>query len=289
VATGLETECNGIDDDGNGIVDDVDIGKDGVCDCLKISTIGGTGGWGGGTVFDAWLEARSETPSTALGHVILTEEMLAETQILVILDVSNDRSYEPGVPEAEAQLLYDWVVGGGSVMALIGFHGGDFERERVNEMLSLFGMSYDGDDILHSGVDGTMAVDEFYDHPTTREVDAVGAQVGKAILGEEGDTMAVDELYDHPTTREVDAVGAQVGKAILGEEGDTVAEGEGAVVGQAIRVGEGKLFMWGDEWITYDSEWSEDQHPEYQVERFWLNIFKWLSPPDECQVPVIVV
>ena len=77
--------------------------------------------------------------------------------------------------------------------------------------------------------------------------------------------------------------------AILGEEGDIIATGEDAVVGQAVAVGEGKLFMWGDEWITYDSEWSEDQHPEYQVEQFWLNIFKWLSPPDECQVPVVMV
>ena len=49
------------------------------------------------------------------------------------------------------------------------------------------------------------------------------------------------------------------------------------------------VIVFGDEWITYDSEWSQDQHPEYQVEQFWLNIFKWLSPSDECQVPIVVV
>jgi hypothetical protein len=47
--------------------------------------------------------------------------------------------------------------------------------------------------------------------------------------------------------------------------------------------------MWGDEWITYDSEWDEGQHPEYDVERFWLNVLKWLTPKDECQVPIVVV
>jgi len=42
--------------------------------------------------------------------------------------------------------------------------------------------------------------------------------------------------------------------------------------------------VWGDEWITYNSEWIE--HPDYQVERFWVNSIKWLSPINECQVPV---
>ncbi len=27
--------CDGIDNDGNGIIDDVDVGHDGVCDCLR--------------------------------------------------------------------------------------------------------------------------------------------------------------------------------------------------------------------------------------------------------------
>jgi hypothetical protein len=42
--------------------------------------------------------------------------------------------------------------------------------------------------------------------------------------------------------------------------------------------------MWGDEWITYDSEWKD--HPDYQVELFWLNVIKWLTPKAECQVAV---
>src|SRR5689334_20015914 len=32
----IETTCNRIDDDCNGVVDDVDVGKDGICDCLGI-------------------------------------------------------------------------------------------------------------------------------------------------------------------------------------------------------------------------------------------------------------
>jgi hypothetical protein len=42
--------------------------------------------------------------------------------------------------------------------------------------------------------------------------------------------------------------------------------------------------VWGDEWITYDSEWQDVE--DQQVELFWLNILKWLSPPMTCQVPI---
>jgi hypothetical protein len=42
--------------------------------------------------------------------------------------------------------------------------------------------------------------------------------------------------------------------------------------------------MWADEWITYDSDW--ESSTSWQIERLWLNLFKWLSPPKTCQVPI---
>ena len=36
--------------------------------------------------------------------------------------------------------------------------------------------------------------------------------------------------------------------------------------------------------MTYDSEWANVT--DEQVELFWLNILKWLSPPKTCQVPI---
>jgi hypothetical protein len=49
-----------MDNDGNQIVDDVDVGGDGVCDCLNIGTIGSIGPWSnGGNIFETWLNART--------------------------------------------------------------------------------------------------------------------------------------------------------------------------------------------------------------------------------------
>jgi hypothetical protein len=49
-------------------------------------------------------------------------------------------------------------------------------------------------------------------------------------------------------------------------------------------VGSGRIAMWADEWITYDSDWASST--QWQIERLWLNLFKWLSPPKQCQVPI---
>ena len=43
----------------------------------------------------------------------------------------------------------------------------------------------------------------------------------------------------------------------------------------------GRARMWADEWITYDELWSELK--DEQVERLWLNILKWLTPPSSAR------
>lgn len=53
---------------------------------------------------------------------------------------------------------------------------------------------------------------------------------------------------------------------------------------QVNQVDSGRVVVWGDEWITYDSEWADLANQ--QVELFWVNILKWLSPPNRCQVPI---
>ena len=64
----------------------------------------------------------------------------------------------------------------------------------------------------------------------------------------------------------------------------TIATGGGFDVGKVQEVGKGHVFLSGDEWITYNSEWND--HPDYQVQQMWLNTIKWLTVAGQCQVTI---
>jgi hypothetical protein len=239
--------CNGIDDDLNGIIDDLDAAGDGVCDCLSIGTLGIAGTWGEGDVFDTWLDARASSGAVDLGSQVLTAELLAPFQIIVAQNLyQNDHTYS----EAEVAALRAWIEAGGGFITLIGFADAN-ERTQVNALLAPFGVSYGSSQILQKGGDAsTVPVTTFYPHPTTENITRVGVDNGYPVEGA-GTVVAAEGGYD---------------------------------VARAVEAGAGRIFVWGDEWITYNSEWTE--HPDYQVERFWLNVLKWVTPTLECQVPL---
>jgi hypothetical protein len=45
-------------------------------------------------------------------------------------------------------------------------------------------------------------------------------------------------------------------------------------------MGAGHGFVWGDEWIEFDSEWSAMP----QIPQLWLQVFTWISPPSRCML-----
>jgi hypothetical protein len=251
--------CDGIDNDSNGIIDDVDKGHDGICDCLRIATLGEQGVWGKGDVFDDWLNSRSDNGAVKLQATTLTLEELNKHQVIVVQNVMEtaqgaanhgiDRAYS----DAEVQALKQWVDAGGGLMTLIGF-GDSVERGNVNKLLAPYGTSYGPEQILQQSGGSTVPISVWFAHPTSNGITKIGVDNGYPVLG--GGTL--------------------VAKA-------TEAQGNWNL-GRALEVSKGHLFMWGDEWITYNSEWKD--HPDYQVERFWLNVIKWLTPQKQCQVAI---
>ena len=151
--------------------------------------------------------------------------------------------------EDEVAALQGWIEAGGGFMTLIGYAGSE-ERANVNQLLVPTGIQYDSAPILAGSP--TIPVTEWEPHPVSDMVTQVGVDNGYEVIG----------------------------------EGDVLARESGFVLLRAKDMGSGKVLVWGDEWITYDSEWTE--HPEYQLERFWLNAIKWLTPATECQVPIII-
>jgi hypothetical protein len=248
--------CDGLDNDDNGIIDDVDLGNDGVCDCLNIATVGQIGPWSnGGNIFADWLNARSPQGAVALDDEVLTPELLRPYQVLVMLHVATTQVTNGRVisaahhafSDAEVAVFEDWVIRGGGVMTTIGYTS-DEAREvvNVNRLLTTVNMGYS---TTRLDLDGY--VTRWTTHPVTDGVSNILTDNGVEPAGF-GSTVA------------------------------TTQNNQPAL--QVLVAGEGRVAVWGDEWITYDSEWADVQ--DQQVERLWLNLLKWLSPPNQCQVPI---
>jgi hypothetical protein len=246
--SGLEAKCDGIDNDQNGIVDDVDLGGDGLCDCLLTATLGRPASEGAGDVFASWLATRSSNGTVALGDRVLTAEVLEPFQVIVVQNVTS-RAYAA----AEVDALRDWIMAGGGLITLTGY-GPLFETVNVNALLAPTNIQYNGIPILYGGpAPATLPISEWVPHPVSEGIARVGFNNGYEVGG----------------------------------TGTVVARSNDVVVLRATELGKGKVLAWGDEWITINSEWSEQL--DYDTERFWLNMFKWLSPPMQCQVPIVFI
>jgi hypothetical protein len=237
--------CDGVDNNCDGVIDNVDKNGDGICDCLLIATLGVVGTWGQGDVFATWLSARSNNGATALADQVLTPELLAKYEVIVAQDVHRNHVYSAD----EVLALQNWVKAGGGFMTLIGYSpAGD--TTNANLLLAPFGMSYGSRSILPRVNGMTVPVTDWTPHPIDQGVTAVGVDSGYEVQG----------------------------------TGTVIARGGGFNVGLTQDVLPGHVFAWADEWITYDSEWT--QHPDYQVELLWVNTIKWLTAATKCQVPV---
>lgn len=234
----MEMVCDGLDDDCNGVVDEVDEGQDGICDCLAIAIIG-TPGSLASSEFEQWLIDRGTTTERINPPVV--DAMGLGAYDVVILDQLT-RSYDP----AEAMAFEAWVTAGGGLMSMTGHTANPVSAQQwPNSILSTFGLEYQGR--LLSG-----PVTDFLPHPISMGLSSVTFLGGFAVV-----------------------------ETIPGSS-DVVGQLAGPVpVAQAQVHGAGKVFVWGDEWIEYDSEWTS--MPEIAL--LWANIFSWLSPADVCALP----
>jgi hypothetical protein len=245
--------CDGIDNDGNGLIDDADVEGDGVCDCLRIATIGAGGAWGGQSVFRGWPNNRAQNAVTALGNRELSDDLLKPYQVIIVLDVAAmENDTQMGIlpahhsfSVAEVSAFAAWVRAGGGVMTTIGYRPNEVDEViNVNRLLSPLGMGYSTTELE---VDGY--VETWVDHPITQGIQKIYTANGVEPAGSNGTTLATDSA-NH-------------------------------VVLQVPQTPDTRIVVWGDDWITYDTQWQAVA--DQQVERLWLNILSWLSPPGSCQ------
>lgn len=246
-----EQTCDDVDDDCNGYVDDIDVGGDGICDCLSIGILGATG-YAPTSNFEAWLTANGTSVTRTLLQNqpgVVTDELLADYDLVII-----DR-IERGLDDAEAQAIEDFVkVDGHGMVTLIGYNFDNNnpvpEVDRANTVVAPFGLAYQGG-YLH---------DDFGVTPTFDQ----GHPIGMGLL-------------------DVNYIGG-VAPADLEDQGTsaifaTVPMGDAGIAHETATGG--RVVMWGDEWVTFDSDWVGFA----DVELFWTNVLAWARPQEFCALP----
>jgi hypothetical protein len=243
--------CDRKDNDGNGVVDDADVEGDGVCDCLKIASIGRPGAYGQGDLqFRTWPNAMAQNHVVSLANAELTPELLADVDVLIVLNVSTfvdvaGENAHHAFTQGEVDAFERWVRAGGGAFTTAGYSGEtDKEVVNVNKLLAPFKLGYSPTKFGLNGI-----VSSWNAHPITQGVMRVYTEAGAEPDGAAAQTLARDAT-DH-------------------------------VALQVPATDPARIIVWGDEWITYASQWKAEA--DQQVERFWVNALTWLSRDDACQ------
>lgn len=246
----VEVSCDNIDNDCDESIDNVDVGNDGICDCLNIAILGATG-YAPNANFEQWIEAQgsSVTRTLLLNKPGVVTKAFLDQYDLVLLD-----RIERALSADEAAALEAFVKDDGrGLITLIGYNFDNLnpapERDRANSALTPFGLAYQG------GYFGDAVTPTFdQDHPVSKGIFDVNFAGGIAPAD--------------PGKQGTSTVFATVENQTAGIAHQTAMEG-------------GRVIVWGDEWITFDSDWQGYA----DVQDFWVNMVSWAKPNDFCGAP----
>lgn len=245
--------------------------------CLRVMSWGALGRLGtvpGEGQKDAIVDWLNTTSNVAAVHFVdkpeVDEDFLSGVDVVLLQNLAD---WEFKSEELDA--FESWVKSGGGVMALAGYSSDDAQEVYpVNSLLSFSGLSFQA--LGDAGATST----------------ALG--VCGYCLGTTHRQGGFDP--SHEISSYVEAVGAFQGREVEGD-GDIVAAEEGAIYGMTKEFGQGRVFLFHDEWISYAGQWSsgvvagcEDNlecsgvtpRETYQVPQLWLNSLRWLAPQTSC-------
>jgi uncharacterized membrane protein len=188
----------------------------------------------------AWLSqstgvvaARILTTSTTL-----TADMLASYDVLILERLV--RSYS----QAEATVLTSWVNAGGALLSIAGYYESGSDTTNTNSLLSGIGLTY-GSYLLGSG-GGPFYITELASHPIMVGISSLPFWGGFAVQ----------------PTASADGLGTNT----------TLATSTSQPVCMAQVRGQGRVLVWGDEWIENDT-----MSTSADVRRFWPQALSWLA------------
>jgi hypothetical protein len=142
----------------------------------------------------------------------------------------------------EAATLASWVHRGGSLLALAGYVNNEEDQARQNSLLAALPVRY-APGLIAMGP--FRYVSDFSAHPTTAGLRSVPFWGGYRVT--------LTGTCDGPS--------------------QTVASLDGDPVAVACQHGAGRVYVWGDEWVEYSSQWASGT----DAPRFWQDAMDWLA------------
>lgn len=290
----------------------------GNCTCINIAEFGQTGAFGAiqgqdsSTAFQQWLNTKSNAHVDVYAtRTTLTSDLLANYDVVILQSLSNNPSSTQQsdywtYSSDEIAAVSDWVQNkGGSIIALTGyFSDNSFEIGPTNQLIGFSGLTFNPDDIVEQA-----------DCPPNPAQPANGQQTcycwGNSIPITLWNTAS-------PIAQNITEVGAFRGRSItiaptanatvvatFNETSGTYA-GKTYDIGVSVQAGKGRVFAWGDEWITYNSQWdgtslsepasaySNSYDPCYnqsptqvfQIPQLWYNTLRWCAPLVDCKLTI---
>jgi hypothetical protein len=222
---------------GDGSITCPDGGSSGFCTGIRIALLG-LPGLNPSSNFQGWLRSngqavtRLQTTTMTSSTSSVTAALLTDYDV-VILD-RLVRTYS----STEARVLRDWVMAGGGVMSMSGYTGGGEDVTRPNTLLAAIGLQY-----LPGLQNGP--VTSFAAHPVTMGLSSVTFSGGYLV----GEVAGVSGGMNTVTA--------------------TLSAGPVEIV--QVR-SNGRVVVWGDEWVEFDSEWQAMP----MIQQFWVNVLGWL-------------
>jgi len=295
----------------------------GKCSCLHLAMLGTLTSAADDpdtTAFTTWLSDKSD--GTAVATNIPTKPAKVDAAFLAnydILIVANVNGWTFSGDEKAA--VEKWVGAGGGIITLTGFTSTATESAATSQLITFAGLSYTG------------TTDAQYAAPKTGETQPVYYKGGSVDLKKcmnwngGATTTAAQPFITTPIkftpqtgsleklTLNLDYVGAFIGWPIMAPADATVIATDPVNKGNMAVAKEynnrGRIFAFGDEWVTFTTLWEQKGKPSnqqmdaynpcwvadatlpaggffhsvqtlYQTKQFWYNAINWVAPPNQC-------
>jgi len=283
--------------DGGGETTTCDGGDACTCPPFKLAVIGKPGKWGANpngdpdTALQDWLNSSSAGTAQVDNfkeRPTLTPDFLASYSVIILASLGDDSNNGPwwSFSADEIAAFRAWVENGGGVITLSGYSGDPNEVNPANQLIGFSGVKYSGDGVWCACADqATCSCTHSNTLSDWNRSDPVVA------------SLATGMTY----------VGFDNGRAIVAPADAHVAAtaGGGANVLVGKLVAKGRVLAYGDEWVTYTSQWTGAGNPsandpncqghlpqdKYQMAQFWYNLIRWAQPAASCFTivgPVII-